>query len=353
MTARRRTGARQPGDGTQQRDPGDPRIGDDLERALAYAREHELDGPLQYLIGARAQFRLLRGNWDGAEDDARTSLATASAGPGAGVAMMVLGRLRARRGDPDASATLDEAGRLDATGEPHRVAAVAAARAEHAWLGGDTPASSPRSAMSTPRAWPFATHSSTPSLRSGSGASAHAVDRLSTAAATRARSPVTRKERPRPGRRWASPTKPPTPRPTATRPRRSRHWRRSTGRRPGRRAAPAPQAPGARGAAGAARPATRLSRRAGRADASPGRGGPPDHHRRDERGDRPRARREPEDGGSPRLGRARQAGPRLAARGPSGSHPPRAHSDLGRGIAQHRAPLPMSGPGRARTVAGP
>ena len=124
---------------TQQRDPGDPRIGHDLERALAYAREHELDGPLQYLLGARAQFRLLRGNWDGAEDDARTSLATASAGPGAGVAVLVLGRLRARRGDPDASATLDEAGRLaDATGEPHRVAAVAAARAEHAWLEGDT-----------------------------------------------------------------------------------------------------------------------------------------------------------------------------------------------------------------------
>ena len=124
---------------TQQRDPGDPRIGDDLERALAYAREHELDGPLQYLLGARAQFRLLRGNWDGAEDDARTSLATAVAGPGAGAAMLVLGRLHARRGDPDASSTLDEAGRLaDATGEPHRVAAVAAARAEHAWLEGET-----------------------------------------------------------------------------------------------------------------------------------------------------------------------------------------------------------------------
>ena len=124
---------------TQQRDPGDPRIGDDLERALAYAREHELDGPLQYLLGARAQFRLLRGNWDGAEDDARTSLATAGAGPGAGAAMLVLGRLHARRGDPDASSTLDEAGRLaDATGEPHRVAAVAAARAEHAWLEGET-----------------------------------------------------------------------------------------------------------------------------------------------------------------------------------------------------------------------
>ena len=124
---------------TQQRDPGDPRIGGDLERALAYARDHELDGPLQYLLGARAQFRLLRGNWDGAEDDARTSLATAGAGPGAGVAMLVLGRLRARRGDPDASSTLDEAGRLaDATGEPYRVAAVAAARAEHAWLEGET-----------------------------------------------------------------------------------------------------------------------------------------------------------------------------------------------------------------------
>ena len=73
--------------------------------------------------------------------------------PGAGAAMLVLGRLHARRGDPDASSTLDQAGRLaDATGEPHRVAAVAAARAEHAWLEGETRGIVAAVAMSTSRA---------------------------------------------------------------------------------------------------------------------------------------------------------------------------------------------------------
>ena len=120
---------------TQLHDPGDPRILGDLERALKFARAHDLDGPRQYLLGARAEFRLRRGDWHAAESDASASLAIGDDGPGAAGAMLVRGRLQARRGDPEARRTLDAARRLAvATGERHRVAAAAAARAEHAWL---------------------------------------------------------------------------------------------------------------------------------------------------------------------------------------------------------------------------
>jgi DNA-binding CsgD family transcriptional regulator len=51
---------------------------------------------------------------------------------------VALGRLQARRGDPQAAATLDEAATWAfATGELQGVGPVAAARAEHAWLEGE------------------------------------------------------------------------------------------------------------------------------------------------------------------------------------------------------------------------
>ena len=124
---------------TQQRHPDDPRIAADLERALAFAREHDLDGPQQHLLGARAQFRLLRGAWEAAEEDARAALARGGTA-GAGAATLVLARLQTRRGDPEAPRTLDDAARLArATREPHRIDAALAARAEHAWLNSEAP----------------------------------------------------------------------------------------------------------------------------------------------------------------------------------------------------------------------
>jgi hypothetical protein len=52
---------------------------------------------------------------------------------------VTLGRLQARRGDPGAAATLQEAGeRAFPTGELQWVGPVAAARAEHAWLRGES-----------------------------------------------------------------------------------------------------------------------------------------------------------------------------------------------------------------------
>ncbi len=117
----------------------DVRIAGDIERALRFARDHELDGYAQYLLGTRAAMRLLHGDWAAAEADARASIAF---GDQLGVslcpAMIVLGRLQARRGDPEAGATLEEAWRLAvATRELQRLGPAAASRAEHAWLDGD------------------------------------------------------------------------------------------------------------------------------------------------------------------------------------------------------------------------
>ncbi len=120
----------------------DPRGAGDVERALRFARERELDGYEQYMLGVRANLRLLLGRWDAAEADARASLAL---GEHQGVslcpALIVLGRLQARRGDPEAGETLEEAWRVAVkTQELQRLGPVAAARAEHAWLDGDVTA---------------------------------------------------------------------------------------------------------------------------------------------------------------------------------------------------------------------
>jgi DNA-binding CsgD family transcriptional regulator/tetratricopeptide (TPR) repeat protein len=117
----------------------DPRVVDDVDRALRFARERDLEGYVQYLLGARANLRLLRGEWPAAEADARSALELGEQpGVSACPALVALGRLQARRGEPDAGATLDEAWRRAvATDELQRLAPAAAARAEHAWLDGD------------------------------------------------------------------------------------------------------------------------------------------------------------------------------------------------------------------------
>jgi DNA-binding CsgD family transcriptional regulator/tetratricopeptide (TPR) repeat protein len=117
----------------------DARVADDVDRALRFARERDLEGYVQYLLGARANLRLLRGDWRAAEADARSALELGEQ-PGVSLcpALVALGRLQARRGEPDAGATLDEAWRRAvATEELQRLAPTAAARAEHAWLDGD------------------------------------------------------------------------------------------------------------------------------------------------------------------------------------------------------------------------
>jgi tetratricopeptide (TPR) repeat protein len=112
----------------------------DLDRAVAFTVQHDLAGDAQYMLGMRARLRLERGDWAGAEQDAHAALAELEQrrqGPRAVDALVVLGLLQARRGDPDATATLEEAAaRALPTDELQWIGLVAAARAEHAWLHG-------------------------------------------------------------------------------------------------------------------------------------------------------------------------------------------------------------------------
>jgi DNA-binding CsgD family transcriptional regulator len=111
----------------------------DLDRGIAFMQARELAGYLQHMLGHRARVRLDQGDWLGAEHDARAALAEAVAG-GARVVdgLVPLGLLQARRADPAAAATLQEATeRGFATVELQWTAPVAAARAEYAWLHGD------------------------------------------------------------------------------------------------------------------------------------------------------------------------------------------------------------------------
>jgi DNA-binding CsgD family transcriptional regulator len=112
---------------------------EDLDRGLAFVRAHELTGYVQHILGHRARVRLDQGDWAGAEEDARAALAEDVHG-GARVVdgLVPLGLVQARRGDPAAAATLQEAAdRGFATIELQWTAPVAAARAEHAWLQGE------------------------------------------------------------------------------------------------------------------------------------------------------------------------------------------------------------------------
>jgi DNA-binding CsgD family transcriptional regulator/tetratricopeptide (TPR) repeat protein len=112
---------------------------EDLDRGLAFVQAHELSGYVQHILGHRARVRLDRGDWAGAEEDARAALAEDVHG-GARVVdgLVPLGLVQARRGDPAAAATLQQAAEHGfATIELQWTVPVAAARAEHAWLQGD------------------------------------------------------------------------------------------------------------------------------------------------------------------------------------------------------------------------
>jgi DNA-binding CsgD family transcriptional regulator/tetratricopeptide (TPR) repeat protein len=111
----------------------------DLDRALAFVRSHELAGYVQHLLGNRARLRLAVGDWAGAERDAHDALAERVHASGRlADALVPLALLQARRGEPGAAATLQEATeQAFATGELQWTGQAAAARAEYAWLQGD------------------------------------------------------------------------------------------------------------------------------------------------------------------------------------------------------------------------
>jgi DNA-binding CsgD family transcriptional regulator len=112
---------------------------ENLDAGIAYCREHDLDSWVQYMTGWKARAALDMGRWDQAMDNAVSVLrAPDVAAPSKITALVVVGHLRSRRGDPGVWEPLDEALELaELTGEVQRLAPVAAARAEAHWLAGE------------------------------------------------------------------------------------------------------------------------------------------------------------------------------------------------------------------------
>ncbi len=120
-----------------------------LPRAEAYLRETldqcralELDSSSDYASAWLALCRLLRGGWDEAATLATDVVSRTGAYEMSRLmALLALGRLRVRRGDPGAATVLDEALRLAEPSQTlQRVGPTRAARAEGALARGDTAA---------------------------------------------------------------------------------------------------------------------------------------------------------------------------------------------------------------------
>ncbi len=110
-----------------------------FESGIRYTTERDLDANRWYLEAWWALIDVHRGRWARAGALA-TSVIESPARPTIGgiMALLALGRLRARRGDPDLWDALDEAVEMaDRTGTLQRLGPVRAARAEAAWLTGD------------------------------------------------------------------------------------------------------------------------------------------------------------------------------------------------------------------------
>jgi tetratricopeptide (TPR) repeat protein len=110
-----------------------------LERGLRYTGEHGLILWETYLHAFAAKISLDRGRWDEADDFCAGVFQKqlTSIYPRV-LALATRGLLRARRGEPGAEADLGEALELaEPSGELLRVAPVALAQAEAAWLAGD------------------------------------------------------------------------------------------------------------------------------------------------------------------------------------------------------------------------
>ena len=127
-----------------------------LTEGIRYAAERDLDYGRHYMQAWLALTRLYQGRWAEAGEAARPlvddpHVATISRI----MALVALGRLRTRRGDPGAAAALDQALELaERTQTLQRLGPVRAARAEAAWLADDRP----RALAEARAAWDLALH---------------------------------------------------------------------------------------------------------------------------------------------------------------------------------------------------
>lgn len=110
-----------------------------IDRGIAYCRERDLDAWAFFMSVYRCELSLMRGRWDRAAAQAEEILrADGVSSVNRIPALVTLGRIRARRGEPGALEVLDEARRLALPMDMFRKnGQVAAARAEAAWLRGD------------------------------------------------------------------------------------------------------------------------------------------------------------------------------------------------------------------------
>ena len=111
-----------------------------LATALAYTVEHDLDNYRWFLLATQAAIRVHRGEWDVAEAGVREVLEQPVQSPVRRVvALVALGRVSARRGDPAANAPLDEALMLaERSNQQLRLEPVLVVRSEAALLDNDS-----------------------------------------------------------------------------------------------------------------------------------------------------------------------------------------------------------------------
>ena len=107
-----------------------------IERATDYFSVRELDLSWYAVLGWQACLAFEQAQWDVASEVATGLLAHGTVGPATRMPpLVVLARMRMRRGDPQACEALDEATALALqSGELQRLAPVAIAHAESAWL---------------------------------------------------------------------------------------------------------------------------------------------------------------------------------------------------------------------------
>jgi DNA-binding CsgD family transcriptional regulator len=110
-----------------------------LDSCIAYTTEHDLLAAKLYMMTWRARAHFEQGQWDKVADDVDSVLRVDRVSAITRIsALAVLGHLRVRRGDPHAERVLSEARELAMqTRELQRVAPVASAQVESAWLDGD------------------------------------------------------------------------------------------------------------------------------------------------------------------------------------------------------------------------
>lgn len=110
-----------------------------LRRGIDYCEARDLDSWSPYMTGWLARAELEHGRWEAAAVSGMSVLSRPGVAPVSRITpLTVIGRLRARRADPECWEPLDEAQALARrTGEPQRLLPVALARAEARWQTGE------------------------------------------------------------------------------------------------------------------------------------------------------------------------------------------------------------------------